>query len=141
MSQLPSEVLHEIDSDPRWAEEGISVREEISQAIDRSTATVSRILSGQAGMSIDQAAALSRRFCQLGDDRLARCFVNGEYAVYRRIPATANGTHHDEMNDLVKYAGAYAQAMDAGSGTQAIEAWHRLQHVMARMLLEAERQA
>ena len=138
MSKAPLIALHEIDADPKWRKEGINIRQEMANAIGRHESTVSRMISGETSIDQDQSAALSRRLCQLDDSRYAECHVNGPFAVYRRIPASANGTHHDEMNDLAKWAGDYATAMDAGDGKAASEAVHKLHGVLARMHLEAD---
>lgn len=95
------------------------------------------VRNGEADLSVSKAERLSRWLCEHGELRPARGMICPAYVIQRRADAEVNGCVEDEMNDLVRFAGAVSEAHRARDVETMDKNLLELDRVMDR--LKAER--
>ena len=121
----------------RIIQEGKFTVNEMAEVAGCSERHIYAVRSGEADLTVSKSERLSRWLCQHGELRAARGMISAAYEIRSRVCGEANGSVEDEMDDLVRYAGATSEAHRARDAEAMDTNILELERVIAR--LKAER--
>lgn len=124
-------VLAEIDGDGTLT---FSLRKVMCHLFHVSESTVSRMLSGQSPIEVEQYAVLARYLDDaFGERRLADQFHGTKSQIWPKLDTFTNDCINDDAADLIEAAGDAVRCYRSKDKQPAKVAWHRASEALANM--------